>query len=635
MTREEFDRLVREVEDGIGRDPARLGKHTARVAVLGYFGLLFPLLLLLLFAGLLLAPLFFWNLESALLPAIAGGLLLLIGGGSLLRVLWVRLEPPPGRVVTRADAPALHALLEELRRKLRAAPFHVVMLTPGCNASVVQMPRLGVLGWHRYYLLLGLDLIESLSVDELRAVVAHEFTHLSRHGRLGHWIYRLRRSWEKEFEAMERPINPEEVSLRPLVNKYIQWFWPRFNASAFVLSRAQEYEADAVAARLAEPTHLASALLRIAFSQRFLEESFWADFWQEANRSPLIPAGAFLRARDALRDSWRHEDAVKWVAQAFKTPTTNVDTHPCLTDRLRALGRLPAELAPARLAPLLRPAAMSAAEALLDMSLLSAAREELEKKWRQECEPLWASRHAKAKALEDRLSRLDQSARAAADTDVLWDKARALLELQEDKAAEPLLRQIVEQRPDHPHANFHLGRLLIEADNPAGVPHLEKVMEPDEEWFPHAAQLLRAHYLRTGQVECVREVERKLDRFEQALAASQAERSSIQASDPLASHDLSAAELDSLLRVLREERDLAAAHLARKELRFFPKQRLFLLCVRSRAPWFWSGDRDQALVRRLTQSVRLPGRFLVFAPSGSYRALARRLLKISRSKVFP
>jgi Zn-dependent protease with chaperone function len=94
--------------------------------------------------------------------------------------------------------------------------------------------------------------LDGLTPEEFQAVLAHELAHLSReHGRFGRWIYRLRRSWSQVFEQLSRPRGQGEVSLRPLIVKFIDWFWPRFNAYAFVLSRTDEYEADAMAARVA------------------------------------------------------------------------------------------------------------------------------------------------------------------------------------------------------------------------------------------------------------------------------------------------------------------------------------------------------------------------------------------------
>jgi hypothetical protein len=104
----------------------------------------------------------------------------------------------------------------------------------------------------------------------------------------------------------------------------------------------------------------------------------------------------------------------------------------------------------------------------------------------------------------------------------------------------------------------------------------------------------------------------------------------VNANDALISHGLSADELQSVRETLAAEEILSHAHLARKELRHFPTQRLFVLCVYPRRPWHGLANRDaeRALINRLSLKLKLPGRFIVFAPGGSFRALSRKLAKV-------
>lgn len=120
------------------------------------------------------------------------------------------------------------------------------------------------------------------------------------------------------------------------------------------------------------------------------------------------------------------------------------------------------------------------------------------------------------------------------------------------------------------------------------------------------------------------------------MIASRAERSTVKSSDSLIAYGLAEAELAALREVLAAEQDLVAAELARKDLRHFPKQKLFLLCVHRRPAWHRlpNRDREQTLVNRLSQTVRLPGRVLVFAAGGSFRALARKLRQVPDAMVF-
>lgn len=633
MTHEEFDQLVKGVEAGVGRNPSALRWRVLQLALIGYAGLLFWLLVIVLIAGAFFTAMYWTDWQGKLVCGLAGVVILFGGGWVALRALLVRVPPPEGRLLTREEVPQLFSLLDDLQQQLRSAPFHQVLLVDECNAAVVQVPRLGVLGWSRNYLLLGLPLLDGLSRDEVRAVLAHEFAHLSReHGRLSHWLYRLRRSWEEVFSQLSRPQIRGEVSMRPLAVKYLDWFWPRFNAHAFVLSRSNEYEADAQAARVAGQDHIASSLVRLRFLSRQLDENVWPDVWQIANEQAVPPDDVFVRLRDGLRAGPKADERGRWWEEAFRITTSNHDTHPCLTERLRALGVVPrwsaGEIATA--------AAPSAAESLLGAKL-EPLRADVHQLWRQEVATRWRERHARAGALSHRLTSLAQAVPdPSADADSLWDQARTLIDLRGDKPAEPLLRQILALRPDHLPANFHLGRLLLEAGNSEGETYLQRVMREDEGAVPQACALLHEHHRRAGRTAKVREIEACLDRYEKELAASQKERSEVNASDTFIPHGLTETDIEAVCKVLAAEPEVVRADLAQKQLRHFPKQKLFVLCAHRRAPWHRipNRDLDLALVRRLSQKIRVPGRVLVFPPSGGFSALARKLSGLPGAEVW-
>src|SRR5713226_4229126 len=125
MTHEEFDQLVQRVEAGIGRDSKALHRRVMWLAVLGYAGLLAPLGLVLAIGLGFIVPGILW--PHAAVSLVVGAIVLAAGGWAAGRGLWIRLPPPEGRVVPRAEAPALHATLDELRKRLRSARFHRVL----------------------------------------------------------------------------------------------------------------------------------------------------------------------------------------------------------------------------------------------------------------------------------------------------------------------------------------------------------------------------------------------------------------------------------------------------------------------------------------------------------------------------
>lgn len=628
MTREDFDSLVRRVEQRFANRPAALRWRVVMLAAIGYAGLLAGFgVILLISAGFFL--LMYWvDVEAKIACGIMGTMVFVGGGYGAWRALLVQVPRPEGRPVTRAEVPKLFSVLDGLQSEFRSQSFHQVLIEPVCNAGVVQTPRLGVFGWQRNYLLIGLPLLDGFSPDEMRAVLAHEFTHLSReHGRLTHWLYRLRRSWQEIFNHFSAPRQPGRVSLRLLVAKFVEFFWPRFNAHAFVLSRAHEYEADAQAARLTGNDNAGSALLRLNAVSFQLEDKLWPEVFKLANEQDQPPAGVFRSLRDSIRAGPSPEEAAQWLGEGLKTTSTNSDTHPCLTERLRALQVLP-ETKPG-------PPTESAAEAFFGPAL-EAIREDVEKLWCKDIQKQWRERHARANALKDRLSSIEQTSASAPDVDRLWDKAIALVDLEGGKAATPLLHQIIAMRPDHAPAQFHLGRLLVQENRAEGVTHLERAMELDEKCMPQAYALLHEHYRHSGQAAQLHELDLRMDRHEKALAASQAERREVKSRDTFIAHGLTDPELDALRKELEPELRILRAYLARKELKHFPTQRLFVLCVHSRRAWhgFPNHDLDRALVTRLSQKVRLPGRLIIFAPTGEFRAISRKVERVPDAKIF-
>ena len=94
---------------------------------------------------------------------------------AIVRSMWVSLPPPEGRRIARAEAPELFELCARLRKRLRGPKVHRILMTDEFNAAIVQVPRLGLLGWPKNYLIVGLPLMLAMSPRQFEAVLAHEY----------------------------------------------------------------------------------------------------------------------------------------------------------------------------------------------------------------------------------------------------------------------------------------------------------------------------------------------------------------------------------------------------------------------------------------------------------------------------
>lgn len=631
MTREEFDVLIQRLETLSRRNPRLYRLRIVGLVVLAYGYLLLILLgslaLCAAMVGLVMAA------PAAIKFALVG--LLAFGGIFLavLRGLWVRLQPPKGEAVTRAQAPKLFDLLDELRAALECRPFHQVVIQGDVNAGVVQIPRLGMFGWHKNYLVLGLPLMQMLAPDEFKAVLAHEFMHSSRgHGRFGNWIYRVRRTWDQVFQQMIK----HRSRLGFALIKFVNWYWPIFNGYAFVLARANEYEADACSVRLAGADAAARALIRIRVEGALLAEKFWPETFARANQEPEPPADIVGEADRILKRGPAADDAARWLRQSFLIETNNADTHPSLKDRLRAIGKLPAELE-AGAFPETPPSvpAQSAADFFLGAHAAVVARK-MSDGWKQTIAASWKQRHDKARKLAVELARLDSPREIPPTAAEAWDRASKIVELYGDAAAVTALQSVLALDPGHAGAHFILGRHFLKTDDPRGVEHLQSAISADPLLTQTACNLMYAHFKRTGQRDKLRPLENRFDDFQKLNALAKQERARLNAADTFRLHQLTESQISEAQKVFATEPDISRVAIAQKQVQHFPKNPCFGVPVEVKVAWWKarSSTANKQLVQRVVKKLKLPGNFIVFVVEKNLRTLGSKVFAVPGSVIY-
>ncbi len=147
MTTEEFTALVARLEARAQEYPRAYQARILLLALLGYVYILAAL-------GVAL-------LLSLVHPALFLGVGLPLAF-LVFRALWIRVPVPQGVPIESQDAPRLFRAVEHIRERLNFPRFHRLLVVDDFNAGVNQVPRLGLLGWHRNYLLLGLPLLMGL-----------------------------------------------------------------------------------------------------------------------------------------------------------------------------------------------------------------------------------------------------------------------------------------------------------------------------------------------------------------------------------------------------------------------------------------------------------------------------------------
>lgn len=606
MSEKQFEQLVRRLETYAQTHPTRYKLKVALVAALGYAYVLAVLGLALgVGTWLILSPKDGGTHLSSVKLLFGLGVLAAI----ILRAFWVRFTPPAGYEVYREDAPRLFLLIDKLTTALGTPPFHHVLIVNDLNAAVAQRPRLGIFGWYQNYLLLGLPLMLAMTPAQFRAVLAHEFGHLGHsHGRFSGWIYRTRMVWSRLLEELRAHDHWRSV----LFTKFLDRYAPFFNAYSFVLARAQEYEADRQAARLVGPHAMKDALASLQIIARLMDELYWPALNRRTITNPAPPASHLDELITVLQRVTPQDSIQKWMHDAMQQTTTYADTHPALADRLAALDQLPekpnAPEPPADFPHLRDPHETTAANYYLDAHA-TATREALDRSWAESVADEWHHKHEEMAAARARCQALsDKSATVGLSIDELWEYACQMEALESDRAALPLLQQLLMKAPNHAAANLAVGRLLLAQDDQAGLQYLEKALTTDRDAVIPACQLASSYLERRGNHKESMRYRVKAQRRRQQLLEAESERRAIKPGDPFEPHGLSADIVEGLAGQLASKPEVQAAYLVRKKVQTPTAVPCYALIVIPQRAWYEldTESSNQALQEKLTATLNLP-----------------------------
>lgn len=557
-----FDLLVRQLERS--ERQIKTPNYQLRVAALaaigyGYIGLIcFGLF------GCLWAVR--WVVESLQQRqlAIDSQQLWLLFGLVAIATFWVQYTPLKDREIYRHEFPELFAAIDDLRGRLNAPPIHHVVVNYDYNAAIYQAPRLGWLGWHHNYLVLGLPLLQSLSPEQFKSTLAHELGHLSGNdSRFAGWIYQVRHMWEQLTDDNDLFI----------LQWFFRWYEPLIKAYSFVLVRDREYAADALALRMTSPEVTASDLIQTYIYQYYLQECFRLTLDLQARDSEIPPDDVVTQMLAALRQPLDPQAARIWLGLALGEATDTDDTHPCLSDRLAAVGYpIPKSWTP-------QPILITAAEKFFGSRLVDLATE-LDAQWFKSHQTVWQQQYQCSQYQREYLATLNLQATTQQLT--LWEaaiQAELTTELDGDLLALPMWYELLEREPNHPQTNYQLGRILASRGHQSGCAYLERAIALNPDLVISSCEQLYRFYTYQGDLVSA---QMYLDWRQQHLPKQwrSALEQTIKDTDRLISHSLSPDILTEIRRKLAEYPAIDRAYLVCKPMKVFPERPLYILGIK-------------------------------------------------------
>jgi Zn-dependent protease with chaperone function len=277
--------------------------------------------------------------------------------------------------IRREDEPALFQLIDEIVTKVGTRFPKKVYLATNVNASVFYDSNF----WSMFLpirknLMIGMGLVNTITKDEFKAILAHEFGHFSqRTMKVGSYVYNVNQVIHNMLYDNESYDNLAQrwanvswyfylfVSLALAINRGIQWvlrkLYDLVNKSHMGLSREMEFHADEIAASITGYQPLKTSLLRLdmantAYSQvlsfydgkmpdnaissnLYEEQAFVLGFLAEQSNMPTahgLPQvttedlSRFNKSKLVIVDQWAsHPSTEDRVARLEQTGFTNED----------------------------------------------------------------------------------------------------------------------------------------------------------------------------------------------------------------------------------------------------------------------------------------------------------------------
>ncbi|WP_437921264.1 M48 family metalloprotease [Sphingobacterium sp. LRF_L2] len=199
--------------------------------------------------------------------------------------------------ISAENEPQLFSLIHEVVNKVETNFPKKVFLSHDVNASVFYNSSF----WSMFLpirknLQIGMGLINAVTQQELKAILAHEFGHFSQRSmKVGSYVYHVNQiiynmlyrneSLDRMFEKWSNATGYATlfISISVFIMRQIQnilkKLYEYINLNYMALSREMEFHADEIAAHVAGSEALADSLLRLSFANHALETVL--DFYQQ------------------------------------------------------------------------------------------------------------------------------------------------------------------------------------------------------------------------------------------------------------------------------------------------------------------------------------------------------------------
>ena len=256
------------------------------------------------------------------------------------RIFRFRPALPSGIVLDKNTAPLLFQLVADQVRYYHCARIDRIVLSSDFELDIVKTPRCALPVWSSSTLVIGLPLIQGLSVSMFQCSLARRLGQFSRrYNWLENWLYQLREIWPQYCEHKQR----SEFGYQP-----VRWFFliyaPIYKVITVPAAHLDELAADNYAMELFDDEEVLDTITTQMVCYRYLTDVYWPVMQKIAATEKEAFNDLHSGMVSVLRKVLQSDKVAHWLAKTVSAEARWDDVRPSLTRRVENIGHKQARM---------------------------------------------------------------------------------------------------------------------------------------------------------------------------------------------------------------------------------------------------------------------------------------------------
>ena len=323
---------------------------------------------------------------------------------TLIRLFQFKFLQVQGLKVSREQAPCLYDAITEVREHYKRPTIKGVVITDRPELRIENVPHYGFPILSFNYIVVGLPLLQTLSMEEFRCELARvigQYSGMSH--RLTFFIFKTDRLWN----LYNRSLKKNGLFGLFLLRWFYKLYAPLFHIIARPAIRLEEMEADLCALDYINEREVFDAMKSRTISDIFLERCYWPNVKKMVLKNTEITVRPFENLEKIACTSLNKEGRKKWLENAYRQEQLPEDVMPSFRQRMEHMGHSKIKSIPA-------PTASALEEVLGDGRKNVIAL--IEKLWSSTFRLQWVKDYKEMCQLLETIKKLSQKSRNG----VLW-----------------------------------------------------------------------------------------------------------------------------------------------------------------------------------------------------------------------